>query len=160
MDIFRLQGTPYSSASTDVRADAFPITGALSLDLSGESVESTGVNHRKGNFADYTRGRYVPGTASLKVRIESGVALMEYLSARGGGSYGSPLAKFTLSVTISELESFPPKLPILWILEGCRISEPKDGFSEDTNALVTEFTIKPTFTTRNGLAIWNRLTGI
>lgn len=152
--MFRLNATRYSWNSVSASYDGIPFGEGL------QAVDHTETRDRKVVYGSRKSGKNIGVTSgkystagSIKMLKETAQQFLQYLTAKGLGSYGD--ASFTVILQIAELE--PGSLPIVVTLSNCYIKEKKDSYAEGTDELVTEFTLNEGFdVTENGMTLASR----
>lgn len=156
-DYVRINGTKYTWGSVSLRIDVLPLLGILSFDYE-ETRERAILYGGQKNGKPLGRGAgkvtYPPMT--LSVMRETGLAIMEYLTVKGLGSYGD--AEFTISLNVEEPLAAVP--PIVATFSKCVIDGRKNSSAEGTEGLKTDFTISTLEIVENGMTIASQIRSV
>ncbi|MDQ2782608.1 MAG: hypothetical protein M3Y26_08775 [Actinomycetota bacterium] len=157
IDLIRINNTLLSWSSCSFKLDGQGINGIS--DFAYEQKRERKIVYaakKNGKPMGRTAGKFSVPSVSMKVLRDTAEFITNYLTLKGLGSYGD--AEFTL--TAQYIEPVPGSLPIIVVLEGCTIDGEKDGNSEGTDELVTEFEIGCLSISKNGKSLASIVRGL
>ena len=156
----RLNSAIYSATSCSWNIGGAPYVGITALNYEEKRERKLVHAARKdGTPLGMTGGKYSVGAVSITMLRASFDLLTTQLTALGLGSYGD--AVFPIVATYSEVAAqLQGVLPIVVLIDGCRITGVKEGFTEGIDELTTEVEIMAMSLTRNGKRLWSVVNGL
>lgn len=156
-DLVRINGVPFSWASSIFKVDGFPYKGILEFNYEQKRERKVVYGARRdGVPLGKTPGKYSVPSMSLKMLKGSADILTTYLTAKGLGSYGDASFVFIMQC----IEPDPLATPLNVVCESCTIDGKKDSAAEGIDELVTEFEIGCLQLTENAKRLWSVVRGL